>query len=200
MVQSEWQFDVANLRCQYFLMRHGRSEANEENLIASSPDVAIDAYGLTPEGASQTVQSVVKNRAELVTVDSIFTSDFLRTRQTAEIVSSELQIDFRIHPGLRERGFGSWNEQSDRHYQDVWARDAIDPSHEDWGVESVHSVAKRMRQCIEDIDQSSELGSRVLIVSHGDPLQILMTLALGHDLCSHRQRTMLQTADVRSLN
>ena len=41
-----------------FILRHGRSLANERRLIASSPANAVDAFGLTAEGRRQVRESI----------------------------------------------------------------------------------------------------------------------------------------------
>ena len=99
---------------------------------------------------------------------------------------------------LRERYFGQWDGQSAENYEVVWSADAEDPTHEKWRVESVSVVARRMSQFVQTVDQSS-IDQTYLIVSHGDPLQILTTAVRGRDLRLHRQFDPFETADLKPL-
>lgn len=186
------------LQNRFYVLRHGQSTANEQSLIASSPAVAINDYGLTAAGREQVRRSIASNRDNLGTITRVVTSDFCRTRQTAEIASDLLNAPIQSARELRERFFGSWDEQSNANYQTVWDADAQDASHQRWGVESVHSVSKRMLGFLREIDLASE-DKTYLFVSHGDPLQILITAFAGKDLRYHRQIRSLQTAEIRSL-
>lgn len=76
----------------------------------------------------------------------IVSSDFLRTRETAEVFASvvgfpidKIQFDTR----LRERYFGSIDMTSDGSYAKVWERDAHHESLEDFNAEEPDSVAAR---------------------------------------------------------
>ncbi|WP_044255337.1 histidine phosphatase family protein [Rhodopirellula sp. SWK7] len=186
------------LQNRFYVLRHGQSTANEQSLIASSPAVAINDYRLTAAGREQVRRSIASNRDNLGTITRVVTSDFCRTRQTAEIASDLLNAPIQYAPELRERLFGSWDEQSNANYQTVWDADAQDASHQRWGVESVQSVSKRMLGFLREINLASEREA-YLFVSHGDPLQILITALAGEDLRHHRQIQSLETAEVRSL-
>lgn len=186
------------LRNTYWLMRHGHSEANEAGLIVSSSKSGINQYGLTTTGRQQVLESADDNAALLSRVDRIFSSDFLRTHQTAAIIAEQFNIDLELEPALRERFFGQWEGKSSANYRLVWDADQQDPRHVRWNVESVHHVALRLVEFIHHLDRTSN-GCRYLIVSHGDPLQILLTSAVGADLSQHRDMKSLETAECRPL-
>ena len=57
-----------------YLLRHGRSEANELGLIASSVENAGGAFGLSPEGRSQIRSSVQAARADFLEPVSVLSS------------------------------------------------------------------------------------------------------------------------------
>ncbi|WP_044303495.1 histidine phosphatase family protein [Rhodopirellula sallentina] len=190
--------NTQSLRNRFFVLRHGQSEANELSLIASCPTIAVERYGLTTKGREQVRESVSQQHEELKKVKRIYTSDFLRTRQTAEIAAEQLGVPIENELRLRERYFGQWDGQSDQNYQTVWAADHEDASHQKWGVESVRSVSQRTLEFLLSIDNENE-GENYLLVSHGDPLQILITTVAGTDLRLHRQIRPLQTAALRCL-
>ncbi len=189
---------LTSLRNTYYLLRHGRSVANAQGLIVSDVSVGRTAFGLTDEGASEVRSNLMAIRNELPELSRIYSSDFLRTEQTAAIASEILGAAVELSPRLRERGFGDFEGQSNDNYDRVWQRDAADASHREWNVESVRSVAARMSDLVHEIDQSGS-GNTYLLVSHGDPLQILITAARGIDLRFHRQLAPLGTGEVRRL-
>jgi probable phosphoglycerate mutase len=100
---------------------------------------------------------------------------------------------------LRERFFGELDGQDDDAYPNVWSRDLIDPNHSEQGVESVSSVLARTTELLESLE-SSYRGQHILLVAHGDVLQILQTLFAGVSPAQHRQLPHLQVAEIRRLN
>lgn len=115
---------------------------------------------------------------------------------------------------LRERYFGAWDGTSDKNYAVVWADDAISPSHTNQGVESVDSVMDRATACIAEwndllssyttISNKETLDSAsapwmVLVVAHGDVLQILQTAFEKKNGRHHRSLPHLETAQLRPL-
>ena len=188
----------SSLQNTFYLLRHGRSHANAQRLIVSDFSVGQIGFGLTDDGADQVRANLVAVKRELPDFTRIHASDFLRTRQTAMLASEVLAAPVELSPQLRERGFGDFEGQSSDRYDQVWEQDAVDPTHTHWNVESVQSVAARMIECVLEIDRSGS-GETYLLVSHGDPLQILITVAQGTDLRRHRRLKPLGTAEVRPL-
>lgn len=186
------------LRNDYFLLRHGESQANCQQLIISSPESGIDSYGLSELGLAEVTERVRERQSELNRVTKICSSDFLRTRQTAEIAAGILRAPVEYSQLLRERFFGQWEGTCHANYQQVWQADAEDATHQRWNVESVRTVAERMKELIEHLEATSASES-YLLVSHGDPLQILMTSYCGRDLREHRQLNPIGTAEIRLL-
>lgn len=190
--------DCSKLRNRYLVLRHGQSQANELGLIASSPETAVAGFGLTEVGRQQVAAEIERNIRTLASIAAVFSSDFLRARQTAEMVARRLQVRLECSLHLRERGFGDWEGEADEHYRRVWDEDALNAGHTRWGVEAVAAVASRMCQFLAKLDQADK-NQTFLIVSHGDPLQILITSALGRDLREHRQIDSLGTGELRPL-
>ncbi len=188
--------DEKSLRNRFFLLRHGRSLANQQQRIVSMPPSGLEQFGLTEAGVRDVRSTVISHRDELASVDRIFASDFLRTRQTAEIVAEILAVEVELEPKLRERRFGDFEGQSSDHYATVWDQDQIDYRHTRWNVESVSAVESRMSDFLTTLDRGND-GKTFLLVSHGDPLQILIQSARGGGF--HRDQTPMETADLRSI-
>ncbi|KAG0601316.1 hypothetical protein M758_11G101400 [Ceratodon purpureus] len=181
--------EQAKLKNRYWVLRHGRSVPNESGLIVSHMNNGVlPIYGLAPSGLLQAEGAGELFLKELevagIPLDHvrIFASPFRRTLETAEAVVSTMSTVAHAKPaikyleGLRERYFGPPLElQSHEHYPEIWAIDAIDPLVGPEGGESVAEVAIRVSEAIVHMEAEVQ-GCAVLVVSHGDTLQILQTV------------------------
>jgi broad specificity phosphatase PhoE len=178
---------------RYLLMRHGHSQANARRMIVSSPERGLAGFGLSPEGEAQLEALLANWRWPVPT--GILHSDFRRTTETAARVATRFGLALEAEPRLRERHFGELEGADDGRYPEVWARDAENADHRTFGVEPVSAVAIRMRDVIEALE-ARHRGETLLLVSHGDPLQILLTALAGRPLTRHRELTPLAPASV----
>jgi glucosyl-3-phosphoglycerate phosphatase len=158
----------------------------------------------------------------------LLSSDYQRAFETAEyirlaVLTEGIPIyptnDITTEKRLRERYFGNYEGNSSSNYSLVWEQDAKDASHSENGVESVLSVRHRATAMIHDwetVYQSAEGGQHVekapslhnnlnsrymiVLVSHGDVLQILQT-AMENKLPSHHRSAIphWETATLRAL-
>ena len=116
----------------------------------------------------------------------IYSSDFRRTLESAEIVESILYAGpVRPTRRLRERYFGEIDGTSDENYPVVWELDEIDPNHKAHGGESVNEVLQRTLSLIDQLERLHR-GKKLLLVGHGDPLNILETAFMGINPSQHR--------------
>jgi probable phosphoglycerate mutase len=192
---------TSRLRNRYVAMRHGLSIANVADRVVSDPARGIHSYGLTEIGKQQAETSALAAQESglLDAATLIVSSDFARARQTAEVVSSVLgAAPARLSPALRERAMGSLEGASGHPYQPVWALDAVDPSHHAFGGESVDEVLTRTVGLIALLEAELD-GQTVLLVSHGDPLQILQTAFAHVSPAAHRSLPHLENAEIRPL-
>lgn len=180
------------LKNRYWVLRHGRSRANESNLIVS--DLAngrLPEYGLSSLGLQQAAiagekfsKALEENNIPLSNV-RVFASPFSRTQQTAQAVVSALHWElndyrFQTAEGLRERYYGpSMELGSHDQYTNVWMADLCDPTvPPSEGGESVTDVAKRVASVVRQVEAQYD-NCTILFVSHGDTLQILQATLLG---------------------
>ncbi|KAJ0963834.1 hypothetical protein J5N97_028956 [Dioscorea zingiberensis] len=218
------------LRNSYWVLRHGKSIPNERGLIVSSPENGtLQEYGLAPEGieqaklAGELFNKELKEKNVLIEKVCICYSPFSRTTETAKEVASALGIPFegaqcKVMEALQERYFGPLFELfSHDKYTEIWALDAKDPFMSPAGGESVADVASRLATALTAIESQYE-GCTVLVVSHGDPLQILQTVIhaakehsssdsegiisrikgiMVHPILSHHRKFALLTGELR---
>ncbi|KAF8935085.1 hypothetical protein BGZ47_010074 [Haplosporangium gracile] len=184
-------------------------------------------FGLSSKGRLEVVETARSLANHIITSSTqsqkrarirILTSPFQRTLNTASIIETQLRTSFTasstsqitleadliITQDLRERFFGEFEMQtpSDDLYNRVWTADGQNPFHELFGVESVVDVMKRVTAVIrsqEERQEEEEEGEEVwvVLVSHGDSLQILQTAMKGWSGDRHRQLEHLETANWR---
>ena len=203
-----------------FILRHGRSLANERCIIVSRLDNGLLAeYALAPAGLEQAAQAGAALLAWLSANGfapgdvRIVASPFSRTVQTAQTAAAQLSLGasvVRTDEALRERFFGDDLELRDHSlYEGVWKDDAANPRSIPGGNgESVVDVAARLEALLWRVI-SAEQPRVLLLVAHGDTLQILQALlaqgeadardthaAPDAELANHRQFA-LATGELR---
>jgi broad specificity phosphatase PhoE len=191
---------IERLNNRYFAMRHGHSLANQQGVIVSHPENGRDNYGLSELGRNQVRASLQQNN--LLDANSVVvTSDFKRARESAGIAFEVLACSVSIceESRLRERNFGELELATDDSYGEVWQQDEINPDSRFRGVESVNQVMARVTAVVADYENRYSAAT-ILLVSHGDALQILQTAFARRDASSHRQLEHLNTAEIRQLS
>ena len=176
-------------------MRHGESLANLADKIISSPENGCGGYGLSDLGREQAHR--LAGASGLGPETRILCSDFLRTRQTAEIAAAALGCAApELEPRLRERFFGLLEGTSASNYHPVWARDQADQGGD--GVESPQDLTARLWSLLEELEARGS-GQCFLLVSHGDPLRFLQLKAQGKPTRDHQTIRHFAPAEVRAL-
>jgi broad specificity phosphatase PhoE len=190
---------VDRLANRFSVMRHAQSKANAGGIIVSRiEDDREGDYGLTEHGRQQALAAAQICGLPGDTV--IYSSDFSRARQTAEIVRAHLGApEVVIAEALRERCFGHWEGSVTGNYARVWAADETDPVHADGNVEPAAAVLDRATALIVQLERR-HCGRDILLISHGDTLQILQAGFSGVDPSRHRTLPHLATAEIRQLH
>lgn len=183
-----------------WVLRHGESTANVDGLIVSAPGTrALVEVGLTSRGREQARQAGRRGLEQGLGADAlVLSSDFARARQTAEEFAGVLGAqDPRLDPRLRERSFGIHDDGPASAYEQVWAVDRERGAHEG-GVEPVQDVARRIGQVLREVD-APDVDVPVVLVAHGDVLQIALAVRAGVDPHDHRDVPHLGNAELRRL-
>ncbi|MBR3125709.1 MAG: histidine phosphatase family protein [Mogibacterium sp.] len=136
-----------------YVVRHGETEWNAINKVLGRTDIPLNARGLEQ---AQELACTLKD----LKIDVFLCSPLQRARQTADAVSNELGIPYRIDSRLIEQNFGKFEGVSrlDREYQEAkreyFARYP--------GGESFFDVAARVFPLIKEIGEAN-----ALLVTHG---------------------------------
>ncbi|XP_048317762.2 uncharacterized protein LOC107427201 [Ziziphus jujuba] len=202
------------LRNKYWVLRHGKSIPNERGLIVSSMENGTNPeYELASEGVNQAQlagelfqKELKENNIPLENVRICY-SPFSRTAHTAKVVASVLNIPFegaqcKVIEDLKERYFGPTFElMSHDKYTEIWDLDEKDPFMRPEGGECVNDVVSRLVRAMTTME-SQFRGCTILVVSHGDPLQILQTIlnaAKKHTGSSSDLESIIQAVRIPSI-
>ncbi len=154
------------------IVRHGETEANLGLVIQGhSPN------SLSARGKQQAIKLGERLQGELI--DAAYSSDLVRARETAEIISSVSGISIKYRSELRERCYGIFQSRPVAEYElalstSGLARQSFAP---DQG-ESLRDLEARVLSFLETI-LSMHANETVLVVAHAGPNRTLLKLLLN---------------------
>jgi 2,3-bisphosphoglycerate-dependent phosphoglycerate mutase len=167
---------MANQNTTFYIVRHGETLMNRQRLLQGHTDSP-----LTREGELQVrrIAETLRN----VHFDQIFSSDLLRARRTAEIISLERNLEIQTTATLRERSYGIFDGKPYEDYNAALrsmiegyadlaaaeiARFNVDPS-----VETIEASVSRLITFLRELAVGFS-GQSILIVSHGSIMRYLL--------------------------
>lgn len=177
--------ELAELRADkpkntYYVMRHGEADSN----VAKTLDCSGDPNNhLTEQGIDDT-----KKTAELLRdkkIDRIVVSPYLRTQETARIVSEILGVsDVVTDDRIRENNVGRWDGKTISEYLEANGRiDFLRYSHRPEGGETHEEILNRMMAAVHAQEEQVE-GKTILFITHGGPARMMIA---GASLCTEEQ-------------
>lgn len=187
----------------YFVLRHGESRANVRKVLQSSlEDGKRKSNGLTDKGKKQVEDSVQEILARGVLNDKtmIVASPFSRAVESAQVAKVILGVaGIVIEEDLRERFFGKLDGEKTVVYDNVWKMDKLNEVNKESGVESQDAVLVRMLKVIKKLEKNYQ-GENILLVSHGDPIDILRTFFNDQPLSKHSVNEKIKNAEIIKLD
>jgi len=153
-----------------YLIRHGETEWNVQRRLQGHQDIPLSALGL--QQAEKVAQRLAKER-----LHAVYSSDLLRAKMTAMRIAHYQQQPVILHPGLRERSYGTyegkrWDEipgYGEGFRSHLWAAE---------GVESWQHMQRRAMRTLSEI-VSRHVGERVAVVSHGGTINAILAYIEG---------------------
>jgi len=152
---------------EYYLFRHGHSLRQVTNLASCWPEKS--PFSLTEKGRKEVLKQAKKIKKEKI--DLIFSSDLLRARQSAEIISKETGAKIIFDKRLREINVGIFNGQDPKLFWDYILKKKNPYSVKIPKGESLIELRKRVYNFIKEIDKKYEK-KNIVIVSH----ELLLTV------------------------
>ena len=152
----------------YYLFRHGHSFRQLKKVSSCWPE----KYNcpLTEKGKNEVLENAKKIKKKKI--DFIFSSDLLRTKQTAEIIFKETGAKIIFDKRLREFNVGIFNGKSSRFPWEYLLKKKKWLSAKIPKGESLVFLKKRMYSFLKEINEKYK-DKNILIVSHELPLTIL---------------------------
>lgn len=156
----------------FYIVRHSETEWNVKHLMQGHSDSE-----LTSKGIEETKKFAEKLKS--IKFDLIFSSDLLRAKRTAEIISMERDIALKTTELIRERRYGEFEGKPNTEYEVV--NEALDKLTEEQkytykhspGIESDEEVVTRFLTFIREVAVSNP-GKTILAVSHGGIMRAFM--------------------------
>jgi isoleucyl-tRNA synthetase len=169
-IQKNDNFEYMKLKNKYFILRHGEALSNVKNITSCWPEK--NSYPLTKKGRAQIRKAAEKLDKEKI--DFIFSSDLLRTKQTAEIAGKYLKINPKYDKRLREYNFGVYNGVSLPDYKDNFGdqleRFRLRPKK----GENYTDITDRMFSFFNESEKKYN-DKNILIISHQIPIILLIS-------------------------
>jgi broad specificity phosphatase PhoE len=157
---------------KYMLMRHGETkyQAEGKDYYLYSREEQMDL------SITEDAKKVIENRATELkekNIDVIYCSDYLRTRQTAEIVSRVINAEVVLDKRLRDINFGIFSGGNSRDFSEYFSSRIKRFSERPLEGESWGDVRKRLIEALNEIEEKNK-DKTILIVTHGDPFWLLI--------------------------
>ena len=150
-----------------YAIRHGLTEFN----ILGKINGQISDDPLTKEGVTEARGLALSMPQK---IEKIYSSDFLRTKQTAEIINEYCKAEISFDPDLREVNFGSLAGKTKKEMAEVAGRDIFNVEYKKqkydfrpWGGESVENVQARIIRCMAKIKEESATKCTLIVTSGG---------------------------------
>jgi 2,3-bisphosphoglycerate-dependent phosphoglycerate mutase len=171
-------------------VRHGETAWNVDTRIQGQLDIGLNTRG---EWQANRVGQALADDA----IDHIYSSDLQRAHSTAQAIArhasksgaSPLQV--KLHRGLRERNFGSFEGETWADIAEKWPEESRrwkqrDPHFAPPGGETPTVLLDRVQRTVDEIAAQHQ-GEHIVLVAHGGVMDMLYRLATRQEL--HAPRT-----------
>lgn len=162
--------------CTFYIVRHGETEWNTQRILQGHKDSPLTENGL--QEAKELAKLFKKtNFAE------VFSSDLVRAKRTAEVVSADHKLAVKTNQLLREANFGEFEGKKVDQFREelkdlLEKRDALsddqyikfDLGH---GIERQDKMIARFITFLREV-AVAYAGKKVLVVSHGGMMRMLL--------------------------
>jgi broad specificity phosphatase PhoE len=162
-------------RTRIWLIRHGATEWNLHKRAQGQADIA-----LTDRGRAQAKE--VAATLSPFQLTGVYSSDLMRSIDTAKVIADEQGLEVVIDPDFREIDQGEWTglevAEIQRRWPDLWgAARHYSPRP---GGETPQQVRQRALEGLKRVIEAHPGGS-VAVVSHGGTMRWLVAESFGYD-------------------
>lgn len=169
---------------QIYFLRHGQTEWNALQKFQGSKDVPLSKKGI------EQAECAAGYFLDDINLDAIYTSPLRRAYETAKILGESQGIGVEVVPAFSEISFGAWEGLTHKEIEAKWPREleTLYSCPHWWkipGAETFEAVRERAMQGLQPIldkwdagedkdDESYDEEKRILIVSHGVTIRMLL--------------------------
>ena len=174
-----------------YLVRHGQTAWNKEEIFRGRTDIPLDETGLKQA-------ELVGQYFKEVEIHGVFSSSLSRAWQTAEKVAQLHKIKVQPLQGILDMSFGNWEG---RPHQEI--RESDNKTYRQWvetphlvrlpGGESLDDVRMRAMAAMEEVIRNHP-GKTLVLVTHRVVNKVLICSILGLDNSHFWQITQDTTA------
>jgi broad specificity phosphatase PhoE len=178
---------------QLVLVRHGLTDWNEEGRLLGRSDIGLNERGLRQAEAAAAALSGFS-------VDRVISSPQVRTRETALPIAESFGVELEIDDGVDEVWLReSWQGKtvSELRGDPDLERAIADPLTRTDSIEPIEDVQRRGVRVVERLRREAPNRGAV-VVSHGDPLRVILAHYLGIPLEGFR-RLLIENGSVSVL-
>ncbi len=171
-------------RGRFFLLRHGATQWNLERRVMGRLAIPLSEVG------ERQIRGLAPHLQGLG-IEAVWTSPLARARGTADLVAQALVgVPVIEEEGLTEVDYAAWEGAT---FAELLRNGALSELQDDpvgtpipGGGESLLAVRDRVYAAMARIAERSA-GAPALVVSHGDPLRLVVAGCLGLDLTEFRR-------------
>ena len=155
-----------------YILRHGETHWNAINRIQGQQPAELNDRGRAQARA-------VARELSNLGIEKIYSSDLIRSLETAEIVNKELNVELLLSDKLREIGYGKWEGQL---WETVYAEnpdlgnswECLGADFSSPGGEKALGFRKRV---IDEFSRiiMSEPDRKILLVVHGQVMKMILS-------------------------
>jgi isoleucyl-tRNA synthetase len=178
---------------QIYLVRHGETAINKEDKAQGSMDEPLNDHGRDQVEA-------LRNTTKDLPVEVIVSSDYIRAKQTADILNADFELEIDVWEDLREQSFGEWEGVEFEEIKKSLPGKSH-PYHE-FRVkppkgETLETFEKRVTKALEDI-KAKYPGKNVMVVAHGGVYHVMKKLDMGVSWEEYySQQNFIKNAELR---
>jgi len=162
-----------------FLIRHGETQANLEQRYQGQGNSALSELGIRE---AKDLAAALKSEA----FSAVYSSDLVRSLETAKIIAREHKLTPTALPGLKERFYGKWEGLTFDEIKKKYAK-----TYESWleapaktkipGAETLEELQQRGVRAVEQIIKRNE-DKTVCVVGHGGLNRVILFHYMNLDL------------------
>ena len=172
------------LSTRIIAIRHGETAWNVDTRIQGQLDIPLNEKGRWQ------AERLGRALATSESVSAIYCSDLLRAWDTAQSIAESMGLPSISAPGLRERGFGSFEGKTFVELEAAWPAETArwrqrDPDWAPPGGENLKDFRIRVLDTTNELAAKHE-GEQIVLVAHGGVLDVLYRNALGLELQATR--------------